>query len=95
MAEKEKKTQQTEAETKPAKADKPAKAKSDKPSFFSRAAAWCRATKAELKKVVWTPKKDVVRNTTLTLVVMAAFGLAIGLLDYVFSSAIVGLSLIL
>jgi len=98
MAENEKKTQDAEVkETAVAekKAAKPAKAKSDKPSLGSRIAAWFRSTKAELKKVVWTPKKTVIRNTALTLVAMAAFGLVIGLLDYAFSSAIVGLSLII
>jgi len=104
MAENEKKTQDTEVteaasekETKVAekKESKPAKVKSDKPSIVSRAAAWFRATRAELKKIVWTPKQAVIRNTLLTLVVMAAFGLVIGLLDYAFSSAIVGLSLII
>ena len=102
MAENEKKTQDTEVtasekETKVAakKESKPAKAKSDKPSIVSRASAWLRATRAELKKIVWTPKQTVIRNTLLTLVVMAVFGLIIGLLDYAFSSAIVGLSLII
>ena len=102
MAENEKKTQDTEVtasekETKVAakKESKPAKAKSDKPSIVSRASAWLRATRAELKKIVWTPKQTVIRNTLLTLVVMAVFGLVIGLLDYAFSSAIVGLSLII
>ena len=103
MAENEKKTPDeavTDAapapETKPEKKDaaKPAK-KSGKPSVFSRALAWCRTTKAEMKKIVWTPRKTVLRNTILTLVVMAVSGAVIGLLDYVFSSAIVGLSLII
>jgi len=93
MAENEKKTQDTAVEAKAEQ--KPAKVKSDKPSFASRAAAWLRATKAELKKIVWTPKDDVIRNSLITLVAVAVFGLGIGLLDYVFSSAIVGLSQII
>ena len=96
MAENEKKTQDTAVEAKEDKADKkPAKVKSDKPSFTSRAAAWLRATKAELKKIVWTPKDAVIRNSLITLVAVAIFGLGIGLLDYAFSSAIVGLSQII
>ena len=94
MADNEKKTPDT-AEAKPQKADKaPAKKSDKKPSVFARAAAWCRSAKAEMKKVVWTPRDTVVRNSILTLVVMAVTGAVIGLLDYVFSSAIVGLSLI-
>lgn len=93
MADNEKKTPDT-AEVKPQKAEKTPAKKSDKPSVFARAAAWCRSAKAEMKKVVWTPRDTVIRNSLLTLVVMAVTGAVIGLLDYVFSSAIVGLSLI-
>jgi len=100
MAENEKKVQEAAAEEKETKAvtkakeDKPAKAKakSDKPSVFARMAAWCRSTKAELKKVVWTPRKAVVRNTGLTLAAVAVFAMGIGLLDYIFSAVINGLS---
>ena len=100
MAENEKKTQDTEAAEKvtkvAAKAEsKPHKAKSDKPSIGTRISTWFRTTRAELKKIVWTPRKTVIRNSILTIVVMAVFGLVIGLLDYAFSSAIVGLSLII
>ncbi|MBQ4044378.1 MAG: preprotein translocase subunit SecE [Clostridia bacterium] len=93
MAENEKKTQDTAVE---AKADqKPAKVKSDKPSFAARASAWLRATKAELKKIVWTPKDAVIRNSILAIVAMAIFGLGIGLLDLAFNSAINGLAQII
>ena len=41
------------------KADKAEKAKTKKPSVFSRFAAWLRSVKAELKKIVWTGPKAV------------------------------------
>ena len=98
MAENEKKT----TEVAEVKAEKPAKdtkkevsKKKDKPSLGSRILAWCRTTKAELKKIVWTPKKTVLKNTAVTLVGAVALSIIIGILDYLFSSAIVGLSLIL
>lgn len=96
MAENEKKTTEVaDAESaKAVKADKktPAKAKNSKPSLGSRIAAWCKATKAELKKIVWTPRDVVVKNTVLVLVCAVVASIVIGLLDYAFSSAIVGLS---
>jgi len=91
MAENENKTPETvEAkEEKVAKADKKAVAvKEKKPSVISRAAGWLRTTKAELKKIVWTPRKTVLKNTALVLVAMVVMGAAIGLLDAAFRSAI-------
>ena len=96
MAENEKKTQDAAVDAKETKAEsKPAKVKSDKPSFGVRASAWLRATKAELKKIVWTSKETVIRNSVITIIAMAVFGLVIGLLDYAFNSAIVGLGQII
>ena len=73
------------------KENKPAE-KKDKPSFISRAGAWFRSTKAELKKIVWTPKDEVIKNTCVTLVGMVAMSAVLGLLDFAFSSAISGLA---
>lgn len=99
MAENEKKTPETveAADTKKVeKADtKAVKVKKDKPSFFSRAAAWLRTTKAELKKIAWTPRKMVLKNTGLVLAAMVLLAAIIGLLDYAFSSGIYGLSQII
>ena len=95
MAENEKKVP-AETETKEvAKAGaKTAKAKEKKPSLFSRIGSWFRTTKAELKKIAWTPRKTLWKNTALVLVAMVVLAAVIGLLDYVFSSAIVGLGLL-
>ena len=98
MAENENKTPETvEAkEAKVAKAEKkPEKAKDKKPSVFARIGAWFRTTKAELKKIVWTPRKTVLKNTALVLVAMILLGAVIGLLDAAFLSAIEGLSQII
>lgn len=96
MADNEKKVS-AETETKDvAKAGvKAAKAKEKKPSLLSRIGAWFRTTKAELKKIAWTPRKTLWKNTLLVLAAMVVLAVVIGLLDYVFSTAIVGLSLII
>lgn len=94
MAENEKKVPETaevsEKETKAVK--KEAKSKKDKKP--SRVIAWFRTTKAELKKISWTSKKTLLKNTTIALVGMVALGAVIALLDYVFNTAIGALSLI-
>ena len=71
------------------------KTKAKKPSFFSRIAAWFRTTRAELKKIVWTPRKVVLKNTTLVLVAMVLLGAVIGGLDALFQYAIYGLGKII
>ena len=94
MAENEKKVPETaevaDKETKAVKKDVKTK-KEKKPS---RIIAWLRTTKAEMKKIAWTPKKTVIRNTTFSLVGMIVLGAAIALLDYVFSTAFGALSMI-
>ena len=98
MAENENKTPETVAakEEKVAKAEKkPEKAKEKKPSVFARGAAWLRTTKAELKKIVWTPRKTVLKNTFVVLVAMIILGAVLGLLDALFQYGVVGLSQII
>ncbi len=101
MADIEKKDIDTTAAEAPAsaaesKAKTPAKAKkSDKPSVFSRMAAWFRSCKSEMKKVVWSSPKTVLRNSLMVIAVIAVTAVAIGLLDYIFSAGIVGLNKII
>ena len=94
MAENEKKVPETaevsEKETKAVKTE--AKSKKDKKP--SRVIAWFRTTKAELKKISWTPKKTLIKNTIIALGGMAALGVVIALLDFVFNRAIAALSII-
>ncbi|MBR2847973.1 MAG: preprotein translocase subunit SecE [Clostridia bacterium] len=66
-----------------------------KPSFFSRTAAWFRTTKAELKKIAWTPRKVVLKNTALVLVAMVLLGAVISGLDALFKYVVYGLSMII
>lgn len=90
MAENEKKTGlDTAKETKPAKAEK---AKSDKPSVWSRISAWFRSCKSEAKKVSWASWKTVQSNSIIVIVSVIIISIVVGILDYCFSGAIVGLS---
>ena len=50
-----------------------------------------RSIKSELKKVVWSPKREVKKNTVIVLVFVAAFAILIGLLDFLFSKGIIAL----
>lgn len=45
---------------------------------------------SEMRKVVWMPGKDVKKNTVLVVITVLAFGVCIGLVDYVFSEIIEG-----
>ena len=90
MADIEKKAAETVESAK--KADKPAKAKKDKPSLGSRIAAWFRGFKAEFKKIVWVTPKNVAINTAIVLVVVLVVGAVLFGLDTLFSGAIIGLS---
>ena len=94
MAENEKKVPETaevsEKETKAVK--KETKSKKDKKP--SRVIAWFRTTKAELKKISWTPKKTLIKNTIIALSGMVALGAVIALLDVFFNAAIAALEII-
>ncbi len=69
-------------------------AENEKKSLFSRIGSWFRTTKAELKKIAWTPRKMLWKNTALVLAAMVVLAAVIALLDIIFPKAIVGLSLL-
>ena len=49
-----------------------------------------KSVKVEMKKVVWPSKKAVINNTGVVMLVLVAFSICIGALDFVFN-ALVGL----
>ncbi len=75
MADKENKVLKAEKAGKPAKEKKSGKLGN----------AW-RGFKSEFKKIVWPSGKQVRKNTLVVVVVMILFAIAIGALDYAFSS---------
>ena len=65
-----------------------------KPGFYKRIASritrFFKDTKGEMKKVIWPSKKAVINNTGVVMLVLVAFSICIGALDFVFN-ALVGL----
>ena len=62
------------------------------PSFQAKVKKFFSDYKSELKKVTWSSKEDVRRNTITVIVVIAALVIVIALLDMIFSGGIEALS---
>ena len=79
-------------EEKPAKAPKAKKNEAKKENFFKR--VWkkivklCKDTVGEMKKVVWTPKNELSKNTKLVIVTVVAIGIVIAVFDLACSGLI-------
>lgn len=71
------------------------KAKADKPSLGSRIKNWFKGFKAEWGKIVWVTPSACLKNTLVVLVVVAVVAAILAILDYVFSTSIVGLGRLL
>ena len=65
--------------------------KSDKPSIWSRIAAFARSIKSEVKKISWSPWTDVKKNTFVVVVVIVVCAVALAIVDYVFLQGITAL----
>ena len=69
--------------------------KQEQENFFRRTAnrlsKWFREMKAELKKVVWPTKKQVLQNTLVVLVSVVVVGVFIWVFDAVSSLIVQGL----
>ena len=48
-----------------------------KPGFFKRIGKWFREMKSELKKVVWPSRKELTKNSIVSLVMMVASAIVI------------------
>ena len=57
------------------------KAKAKKPNFFKKVGKFFKDTAGEMKKVVWTPKAELKKNTKLVILTVVAVGIAIALVD--------------
>ena len=62
------------------------------PSFREKVKKFISDYKSELKKVTWSSKEDVRRNTITVIVVIVALVIVIALLDVIFSGGIEALS---
>ena len=69
--------------------------KQEKENFFrrtgTRIAKWFKSMKAELKKVVWPTKKQILQNTLVVLGCVLAVGIFIWIFDAVSSLVVQGL----
>ena len=52
---------------------------------------WLLSYKSELKKIVWSSKNDVKKNTIVVVVAVIAIAIVVGLLDFAFNKGIVAL----
>ena len=59
---------------------------------MSKIAKFFRDYRSEFKKVVWPTWAQVCKNTLVVIVCVVVIGLVIGLLDYLFSIGLTGLS---
>ena len=65
--------------------------KTEKKSFFERIGKFFRDQKAEVKKIVWPSKKQVINNTLIVIACVAVVGLFIWIFDFIAGGAIRGL----
>ena len=67
----------------------PAKVKkAKKTGFFKKIGNFFREYRSEMKKVVWYPKNQVIRDTGIVVAALTICGLVIGLLDLLFTKLI-------
>lgn len=74
---------------------KPEKVKKNKPSIFSRMAAWLKSCKAEMKKIVWANWSSVWSNTVVVIVAVVVISAIIGLVDLLFGQGVTILGILL
>jgi preprotein translocase subunit SecE len=55
-----------------------------KPGLFDRIVEFYQDVKVEMSKVTWPSKEDLKASTAIVLLVLAMFGIIIGLFDTVF-----------
>ena len=53
--------------------------------FFSKIGKFFKDLKAEIKKVIWPTKKQLINNTGIVIVVILLIGAGIWVLDYLFT----------
>lgn len=59
--------------------------------FFSRIGKFFKDLKAEVKKVIWPSKKQLINNTGIVIIVILLVGAGIWILDLLFSKGYMAL----
>lgn len=57
--------------------------------FRKKIPGWIKALKSECGKIVWCPKDKLIKNAKVVILIIVALAIAIGLMDYAFSSGLV------
>ncbi len=57
-------------------------------AWFGRLGKFLREVRAELKKVAWPTRKELVSSTVVVIVLVVVVGAFIGLIDLVFSQGL-------
>jgi preprotein translocase subunit SecE len=58
-------------------------------TFAGRTVAYLRDVRAEVRKVNWPTLEDLRRSTTVIVIFVVAFGILIGLLDWLLSKILI------
>jgi preprotein translocase subunit SecE len=59
-----------------------------KRGLFGRIALFFRQTVAELRKVIWPTRKELISYTWIVLVFVVTMGIIIGILDFAFAKGV-------
>ena len=82
-------TEVIEAQEETPKKEKKSKPVAKKENVFKRVwkkfVKFCKDTVGEMKKVTWTPKTELAKNTKLVLVTVVTIAIAIAVIDTAFS----------
>lgn len=65
-----------------------AKKKGDKPGLFARIALFIRQVVAELRKVIWPTRRELITYTTVVLVFVLVMAAIVAVLDFVFTKGV-------
>lgn len=68
---------------------KKAKKKNEKPGFFARIKNCFRSVKSEMKRVVWSSKKELINYSVTVCVSLIVVGVVIALLDMLIGEGLV------
>ena len=66
-------------------------AEKTKVPFGTRIKKFFKDYKSEIKKITWSSRKDTLKNTGVTLAIIVASAVAIGVLDFVLTKIILAL----
>ena len=72
----------------PEKKDKKKTKKAKKPGLFKKMGSFFKEYRSEMKKVVWYPRKHVIRDTGIVVAALVVCGAIIGVLDLLFTKLI-------